>query len=108
MPASRYHLYDLTTYSDEEIQGEIILRASLLLLKYIFRPELEQQLRDILRLLQAVSEPRTGLEYLEMALRYIASSIHQLSDVAFEAESLAEFEAALYQAKLGGNDQNGA
>jgi predicted transposase/invertase (TIGR01784 family) len=191
VPEYRYRLYDLTAYSDEEIQGEIILRASLLLLKYIFRPELEQRLRDILRLLQAVSEPRTGLEYLEMALRYIASStdriseaelqqlvievieeggtlmptlveqwlergrqeglakgreegreegreamldllrrflarrfkvapdrfdeelqdlslndIRQLSDVAFEAESLAEFEAALYQTSLGENGQN--
>jgi hypothetical protein len=84
VPEYRYRLYDLTAYSDEEIQGEIILRTSLLLLKYIFRPELRQRLKDILRLLQAVSEPRTGLEYLELVLRYIASGTDRISEVELQ------------------------
>ena len=44
LPEYRYLLYDLNRYKDEELQGAKILRAPLLLLKYIFRRDLKERL----------------------------------------------------------------
>jgi hypothetical protein len=68
VPEYQYWLCDLSQYPDEEIRGEIILRVSLLLLKYILRDDLKAHLRDILSLLGALSGQRTGLEYVETIL----------------------------------------
>jgi predicted transposase/invertase (TIGR01784 family) len=80
VPAYQYRVFDLTRYSDEEIQGEITLRVSLLLLKYIFRKDLGDHLGEILEFLRAISEPQTVLEYLETILRYIAGSTDQVNE----------------------------
>jgi len=71
-PRFSYDLCDLSAYSDDDISGEITLRVGLLLLKYIFRDDLEERLPDILMLLRELSEQATGLEYLKTILRYVA------------------------------------
>ncbi|MEA3338393.1 MAG: Rpn family recombination-promoting nuclease/putative transposase [Chloroflexota bacterium] len=71
-PKFSYDLCDLSTYSDDDIRGEITLRVGLLLLKHIFRDDLEERLPDILMLLRELSEQATGLEYLKTILRYVA------------------------------------
>lgn len=80
VPAYRYWVCDLSQYGDEEIQGVIILRVGLLLLKYILRPDLRHRLGEIIGLLRAISERQTGLEYLETILRYVASSAERVSE----------------------------
>jgi predicted transposase/invertase (TIGR01784 family) len=47
LPEYQYQLYDLTAYGEEEIKGEITLRVTLLLLKYIFREDFGQRLGRI-------------------------------------------------------------
>ncbi|MBL7064195.1 MAG: Rpn family recombination-promoting nuclease/putative transposase [Anaerolineae bacterium] len=71
-PEFRYQLCDLSAYSDEEIKGEIILRVGLLLLKYIFREDVEEHLPGILALIRELRDQATALEYLETVLRYVA------------------------------------
>jgi len=71
-PSFEYHICDLSQISDEELRGAVILRVSLLLLKYVTRDDLRANLVRIFQLLKELSEQRTGLEYLETALRYIA------------------------------------
>ncbi|MBI4332088.1 MAG: Rpn family recombination-promoting nuclease/putative transposase [Chloroflexi bacterium] len=80
VPDFRYLLCDLTGYSDEKIRGGVILRVALLLLKYIFREDLEQRLPEILGLLRELSTRRSGLEYLETILRYLAHAAEGLSE----------------------------
>lgn len=80
VPAYQYWVCDLSRYSDEEIQGVITLRVGLLLLKYIFRADLRHRFGEIISLLRAISERRTGLEYLEVILRYVANSAERMSE----------------------------
>jgi predicted transposase/invertase (TIGR01784 family) len=48
VPEFEYHLCDLTAYSEEEIRGAARLRISLLALKYVFKPELQGNLVEII------------------------------------------------------------
>ena len=73
IPDFQYVLWDATRYRDEEIKGVAILRVALLLMKYIFREDLNDRLPGILGLLRELSEKRTGLEYIEAVLKYIVN-----------------------------------
>ncbi len=65
---------------DDDIKGAVILRVTLLTLKYIFRPELRGKLREIFRLLRELSDKRTGLEYLETLLRYLVHATDEVKE----------------------------
>ena len=78
VPNFDYLLCDLTRYSDEEIKGAVSLRVCLLLLKHIFGDDLPEKLPEILGLLKGLSHQRSGLEYLETVLRYVASGASQI------------------------------
>ncbi|MCE7986096.1 MAG: Rpn family recombination-promoting nuclease/putative transposase [Caldilinea sp. CFX5] len=71
LPNFQYHIIDLSGYNDAEIRGAVLLRVTLLLFKYVLREDLREHLADILNLLNQLSDRRTGLEYLETALRYL-------------------------------------
>jgi len=75
LPNFRYHLCDLSGWADEELRGTVVLQSALLLMKHIFRgAELRVKLPAILGLLGDLTQKRTGLEYLETFLRYLASA----------------------------------
>jgi len=80
LPDYRYWLCDLTEYSDEEIKGQVILRIALLLLKYILRPGLDEQIVGIVRLLNELSDRQTALEYLETILRYVSQASDEITE----------------------------
>jgi hypothetical protein len=69
-----YLISDFTQYSDEEIKGETVLRAALLILKHIFDEDLKERLPGILGLLRDLSEKRTGIEFIETILKYLLSA----------------------------------
>ncbi len=79
VPNYRYWLCDLSRYSDEEIRGEVVLRAGLLLLKYILSDEIGERYREILALFRGLSDSRTALEYLETMLRYLSGATDQIT-----------------------------
>lgn len=74
LPDYRYHLCDLSEYSDEDIVGTAHLQMALLLLKYALSGELWERLPGILRLLEGVwqAENPTALMYFEAVLRYVS------------------------------------
>jgi predicted transposase/invertase (TIGR01784 family) len=80
LPDFRYELCDVTQQEDQAIQGQIMLRIALLLFKYIFRPELHDRLPTIFGLLRELGAKQTGLEYLQVLLRYLAAGAENLSE----------------------------
>ena len=79
VPAYEYVLYDLSQYPDEAIQGAVILRVGLLLLKYILRDELPERLGEMLGLLEELLSQPTGLAYIETILRYVTRGTDKIS-----------------------------
>jgi predicted transposase/invertase (TIGR01784 family) len=71
IPDFQYLLWDASGYSDQEIKGEVMLRAALLALKYIYRKDLREHLPKILGLLRDLFEKQTGIEFIETLLRYL-------------------------------------
>ena len=83
-PDFKYLLCDLTQYSDEEIRGAVTLKTAFLLMKHIFAEDLADRLPGILKLLRDLLNKRSGLEYLETLLRYIASGSDQIREEEIE------------------------
>jgi hypothetical protein len=78
-PDFRYWLCDLSQYDDAELQGVVLLRVTLLALKYALRPELHQRLPDIGRLLWELSQQEAGLQQVATVLRYLMTGTDQLT-----------------------------
>jgi hypothetical protein len=74
IPDFGFELYDLHRYSDDEIKGTIASRLALLLLKHIRDPDLQRKLPGIFALLRALMEKETGMQWLEVVIRYLASA----------------------------------
>ncbi len=80
LPNFNYFLVDLSQYSDDQIKGEVILQLGLLLLKYIYRGDLKETLTRIFPLFYEVLEKETGLEYIEMVLRYLTDATGKITE----------------------------
>ncbi|MBF0121609.1 MAG: Rpn family recombination-promoting nuclease/putative transposase [Desulfobacterales bacterium] len=79
IPNFSYELCDLTSYSDEDIKGEVWLKASMLMIKHIFSEDLLKRFPDILRLLSDFTNSYTGLQYLQAFLKYVASGADHMT-----------------------------
>ncbi len=77
-PQYQYWLCDLSSYSDGEIKGAVMLQVGLLALKYIRRRELGERLPEILKLVKEIGDKQTGLACLETLLRYLLSGAEYL------------------------------
>jgi predicted transposase YdaD len=77
IPNFGFELYDLHRYSDDQIKGTIASRVILLLLKHIRDPDLRQKLPGIFALMQALMKKETGLQWLEVVIRYLASALEE-------------------------------
>ena len=77
IPDFGFELYDLHRYSDDQIKGTIASRVILLLLKHIRDPDLRQKLPGIFALMRTLMERETGLQWLEVVVRYLASALEQ-------------------------------
>jgi hypothetical protein len=75
VPDFKYILFDLTQYTDEQIKGSVQTQLTLLLLKYILDPDLFKKLPNILSLLSKIVHQDTGLQTIEVMLRYLFSTI---------------------------------
>lgn len=80
LPNFRYWLCDLSKYSDEEIQGQALLQAGLILFKHIFSSDLPERLPEIFNLLMSIVHGKTGLDYLESVFKYIVSAGKNITD----------------------------
>ena len=94
IPDFGFELYDLHRYSDDQIKGTIMSRVILQLLKHIRDPDLRQKLPGILGLMRTLMGKETGLQWIEVVVRYQASaleddelSVKQIKEIAEEAIS---------------------
>ena len=75
LPDFTYLLYDFSPYSDRKIKGNIMVRVCLHLFRHIFDEDLPNHLKEIFPLLrELLTEDRTALEFIELALRYIVNA----------------------------------
>ncbi len=91
LPAYRYWLCDLSAYTDEQIKGEVGLRAALLLLKHIFSADQVGRLPGLATLWYDFSRQEPGLGYVEAMLRYLATAAERVT----EQEVRAAVEGAI-------------
>jgi hypothetical protein len=78
-PDFRYLLCDLVRYSDAEIKGTPVLKAGMLLMKYIFSDRLAERLPGILGHLRDIAATRTGLEFLQTAVVYLTRGTDKIN-----------------------------
>ena len=71
LPVFRIELVDLSSYDDEQLRSGAFLHATLLMLKYVLRPELPGQLERILGLLAALPHQAHGLDCVKLLLAYV-------------------------------------
>lgn len=70
-PRFEYVLKDLSTMSDAEIRGNIVIRLFLHVMQHIFSPDFGNHFDKTLPLFAELSRKQTGMEYLETVLRYV-------------------------------------
>ncbi len=79
LPRFEYQIRDFSHLSDEEIRGRIWLRAALATLRAIFDPDLHEQLPQLIKLIFALEEEHTGLEYIKLVLYYLSKATEKVS-----------------------------
>jgi len=79
IPDFKFEFYDLSRFTDEKIKGTVMARVMLLLLKHISDPDIVDKLPDILALMKELMEKETGLQYFETVLRYLFSTMDNVS-----------------------------
>jgi hypothetical protein len=84
IPTVRYELCDVGRLADEQLQGIVLLRLALLVLKYVFRPELNARLEELIGLLSELSDPRDGLAFLKTLLIYLSAGAEHLDEGAVQ------------------------
>lgn len=80
IPDFRYVICDISSYSDDEIKGMVMLRVAMLVMKYIFRDDLAERLPEILGLMRDLVQKRSGLEFLETIMIYLSRGTDRLSE----------------------------
>ncbi|MBW1650709.1 MAG: Rpn family recombination-promoting nuclease/putative transposase [Deltaproteobacteria bacterium] len=99
IPDFNYILYDLSQYTDDQIKGEVFLKAALLLFKYSSTKDILKKLPDIFSLLRSIAASKTGLASLEAFFRYIYYSsdleMEKLKKIASESLNKSREEAIM-------------
>jgi predicted transposase/invertase (TIGR01784 family) len=78
-PHFAYELLDLSAVPEEDIKGEVLLRAYLLAFRSVLRPNVGRRLLDIVRLLSELTPERSALQYIETLLRYLVAAPSDLT-----------------------------
>ena len=86
IPRFEHLLHDISHVDDESFRSSVDIRVFLMLLKYIFLPELNHKLPEILSLLLELKEKDRVTEYLPVIIKYI---------LAVRKLSLAEIKEAV-------------
>lgn len=71
LPRFSIELFDLSSYDDEQLRSTAFVHATLLLLKYILRPELPTELTRIFELMSALEHQVHGLDCIRLLINYV-------------------------------------
>jgi predicted transposase/invertase (TIGR01784 family) len=74
IPRFEVDVYDLSHLPPEAIRGRVVMRAAVLLLGHIFRPDLNERVPDVLRLLTGATGARDTKELIEVFIRYLLAA----------------------------------
>ena len=91
IPDFTYVICDLSSHSDDEIRGMVMLRVAMLVMKHIFKDDLAERLPDILALLRDLAQRRSGLEFLETIMVYLSRGTGRLSEEKLGESVMAAF-----------------
>jgi hypothetical protein len=72
-PKFNYILHDISHVDEESFKASADIQIALMLLKYIYRPELSHKLPEILSLLNELKDKDRITEYLPIIIKYILS-----------------------------------
>ena len=72
-PKFNYILHDISHVDEKSFKASVDIQTFLLLLKYIYRPELSHKLPEILSLLNELKDKDRITEYLPIIIKYILS-----------------------------------
>lgn len=84
MPDFRCVLLDISHSPDKKIKGIPLLKILLMSLKYIFKPQLRNKLREIFGLFKKIESKENAMDYLETLVRYFMSSAGNLGQEEIE------------------------
>ena len=99
IPRFDVEVYDLSHLPPEAIRGEMVMRAAVMLLGHIHRPDLNERVPDVLRLLGGAVDARDTKELVEVFIRYLlaASPAERQEALARKVvETLEEGDTAMY------------
>ena len=85
LPKFAIQLFDLSGYNDDQLRGQAFMHASLLLLKYIFRPDLPDELTRIFSLLAAMKEQDRSLDCVRLLLGYLIQGTDRVDEETLRA-----------------------
>lgn len=77
LPDYEFEIVDISHIPDDQIKGELLVRAFLLLLKYNKEAELFKALPGIFQLIYGLSDDVKSTEYIEMFLRYLMATVEE-------------------------------
>ena len=78
-PHFRHELFDPSKVVDETLPAGVVSRVALLALKYIFRPEMREQIVRIVAVLNQLDKAQPGaLEYFRTVLSYLITAAREL------------------------------
>jgi len=80
MPRFEYLLCDLSNFKDEELKGEVQLRAALLLMKHIFDPDLAERIPGMVSLFADICREERGLKALHTFLTYLTAGTDRVTE----------------------------
>ncbi len=89
VPDFEPHFINLSSMADEAIQGEVVTRLFVLVLKHIFDKSLGGHLDEILRMASEVMRQQSGMEMVMALLRYIGRSAVKLDKAEMTQKLIA-------------------
>ncbi|SHF12553.1 Rpn family recombination-promoting nuclease/putative transposase [Caloramator proteoclasticus] len=88
IPNFEYLLYDLSSYEDEDIKGQVLLRIMISALRDITIKDAKGMIDAVIKVASCLAElqdKQTGLQYFETYLRYIFSTDKGMTKQDFES-----------------------
>ena len=86
LPNFQYLIYDLPRYPDEELIGDFKLLMMLLILKYIFKPELLYKIEKIISVYMESKRDRNAEEFFKIMLLYMIAASKKVKFKDIERE----------------------
>lgn len=87
IPDYQYLLYDLSQYQDEAIKGGVRLKILMTIFRDIFTKDPNRLRESVLKAaayLRELENKETGIDYLEIYMRYVFSAAHQMTKADLE------------------------